>query len=45
VDPKEAITLWERYIQLAATLPTEKDWVDVAKLHLRKLKSQFDKDK
>jgi len=45
VDPKESITLWERYIQLAGSQPTEKDWVDVAKLHLRKLKNQFEKDK
>jgi tetratricopeptide (TPR) repeat protein len=41
VDPREAITLWERYIQLAGPLPAEKDWVDVAILHLRKLKSQY----
>jgi tetratricopeptide (TPR) repeat protein/TolB-like protein len=40
VDPKEAIALWERYIGLAANLPAEKDWVDVARLHLRKLKQQ-----
>lgn len=40
VDPKEAIALWERYIGLASTLPAEKDWVDVARLHLRKLKQQ-----
>ncbi len=43
VDPKEAITLWERYIQLAGSLPSEKDWVDVARLHLRKLRNQLDK--
>jgi tetratricopeptide (TPR) repeat protein len=43
VDPKEAVTLWERYIKLASPLPSEKDWVDVAKLHLRKLKNQLDK--
>jgi tetratricopeptide (TPR) repeat protein len=43
VDAKEAITLWERYIQLAGTQAGEKDWVDVAKLHLKKLKSQLDK--
>jgi hypothetical protein len=43
VDPKESITLWERYIKLASPLPSEKDWVDVAKLHLRKLKNQLDK--
>jgi tetratricopeptide (TPR) repeat protein len=40
VDPREAITLWERYIGLAGNLPSEKDWVDVARLHLRKLRQQ-----
>jgi tetratricopeptide (TPR) repeat protein len=40
VDPKESILLWERYIALATNLPSEKDWVDVAKLHLKKLKQQ-----
>jgi tetratricopeptide (TPR) repeat protein len=40
VDPKESITLWERYIGLAGSLPAEKDWVDVARLHLKKLKQQ-----
>jgi tetratricopeptide (TPR) repeat protein len=43
VDAKEAISLWERYIALAGPLPSEKDWVDVAKLHLKKLKTQQDK--
>jgi cytochrome c-type biogenesis protein CcmH/NrfG len=41
VDPREAIVHWERYIALASSLPAEKDWVDVAKQHLRKLKSQI----
>ena len=40
VDAKEAIVLWERYIALASQLPSEKDWVDVAKQHLRKLRNQ-----
>jgi tetratricopeptide (TPR) repeat protein len=40
VDPMESIMLWERYIALAGNLPAEKDWVDVARLHLRKLKQQ-----
>ena len=40
VDPKEAIAQWERYITLASQLPSEKDWVDVARQHLKKLKSQ-----
>jgi tetratricopeptide (TPR) repeat protein len=41
VDPREAITQWEKYIALASGLPSEKDWVDVARQHLRKLKSQI----
>jgi tetratricopeptide (TPR) repeat protein/TolB-like protein len=45
VDPKESILLWERYIQLAGTQPAEKDWIDMAKLHLRKLRNQFEKEK
>lgn len=40
VDPKEAMSLWERYISLAGSQPSEKDWVDVARLHLKKLKQQ-----
>ena len=40
VDPKAAIGQWERYIELASPLATEKDWVDVARQHLRKLKNQ-----
>lgn len=40
VDPRESIVQWERYIALASQLPSEKDWVDVARQHLRKLKSQ-----
>ena len=39
-DPKEAMAQWERYIALASQLPSEKDWVDVARQHLRKLKGQ-----
>jgi tetratricopeptide (TPR) repeat protein len=41
VDPRESMTLWEQYIALASQLPSEKDWVDVARQHLRKLKSQI----
>ncbi len=40
IDPKEAMTQWERYISLASQLPSEKDWVDVARQHLKKLKGQ-----
>ena len=40
VDPKESMVQWERYIALASQLPSEKDWVDVARQHLRKLKGQ-----
>ena len=41
VEPREAVAQWERYIALASQLPSEKDWVDVARQHLRKLKSQI----
>jgi tetratricopeptide (TPR) repeat protein/TolB-like protein len=41
IDPREAIAQWERYIQLASPLQSEKDWVDVARQHLRKLKGQI----
>ena len=40
-DPRAAVAQWERYIALASQLPSEKDWVDVARQHLKKLKSQF----
>lgn len=41
VDPREAIALWERYIEFASALPSEKDWVDIARQHLRKLRDQL----
>jgi tetratricopeptide (TPR) repeat protein/TolB-like protein len=41
VDAREAIIHWERYIELASPLPAQKDWVDVARQHLRKLKNQL----
>jgi tetratricopeptide (TPR) repeat protein len=41
VDPREAMAQWERYIGIASQLPSEKDWVDVARQHLRKLKNQI----
>lgn len=40
-DPREAIAQWERYIELASPLQSEKDWVDVARQHLKKLKSRI----
>lgn len=42
VDPREAIQRWEHYIQVAVLIPSEKDWVDVARQHLKKLKSQME---
>ncbi|MBI1735972.1 MAG: tetratricopeptide repeat protein [Candidatus Rokubacteria bacterium] len=41
VDPREAIVQWERYIALASQLPSERDWVDVARQHVRKLRNQL----
>jgi superkiller protein 3 len=40
-DPREAIAQWERYIDLASTVATEKEWVDVARQHLRKLRDKY----
>jgi tetratricopeptide (TPR) repeat protein len=40
VDVKKAIEQWERYIELASSLPSEKDWVDIAKKHLAKLRRE-----
>ena len=40
VDVKEAVVQWERYIALASQVATEKEWVDVARQHLRKLKEK-----
>lgn len=45
VDARESIALWERYIELASPIASEKDWVDVARLHLRKLRSELEKEK
>ena len=40
VDPKEAIVQWERYIELASQVATEKEWVDTARQHLKKLRDR-----
>jgi superkiller protein 3 len=40
VDPKRAIEQWELYIELASSLPSEKEWVDIAKKHLNKLRRE-----
>jgi tetratricopeptide (TPR) repeat protein len=40
VDVREAIAQWERYIALASQIATEKEWVDVARQHLRKLRDK-----
>ena len=41
LDPHEAIAQWERYIGIASTVATEKEWVDVARQHLKKLKDKY----
>lgn len=43
VDPKQAIVHWEGYIAIAAQIASEKDWVDMARQHLRKLRGQMEK--
>lgn len=37
LDQEKAIAAWERYIQLASSLPAEKEWLEIAKHHLEKL--------
>lgn len=44
VNVKEAIAQWEQYIELASTLPTEKDWLDIARQHLKKLRASERKE-
>ena len=41
LDRREAIVRWEQYIAVASQIPSERDWVDVAQQHLKKLKSQL----
>jgi tetratricopeptide (TPR) repeat protein len=40
VDPAQAMVQWERYIELASTVASEKEWVDVARQHLKKLREK-----
>ena len=40
VDVREAVVQWERYIELASQIASEKEWVDVARQHLRKLREK-----
>ena len=37
LDVNKAKQQWERYLELAASLPSEKDWKDIARKHLEKL--------
>jgi superkiller protein 3 len=41
LDPREAIAQWDRYIGIASTVATEKEWVDVARQHLKKLHDKY----
>ncbi len=40
VDREKAIAMWEQYIEIASGSPTEKEWLDIARKHLKKLKEQ-----
>ena len=40
VDREKAIAMWEKYIELATRVASEKDWLDIARKHLKKLKEQ-----
>jgi tetratricopeptide (TPR) repeat protein/TolB-like protein len=37
LDVNKAKQQWERYLELAASLPSEKDWTGIARKHLEKL--------
>jgi len=45
VDMEQAIATWMRYIQLASDRPSERDWVDIAKKHLKKLQEKLKESK
>lgn len=38
VDVHEAIARWEHYLEVASELPSEKEWIDIARGHLEKLR-------
>jgi cytochrome c-type biogenesis protein CcmH/NrfG len=41
MDIREAIARWEEYLSVAADLLPEREWLDIAKGHLEKLKRQL----
>jgi tetratricopeptide (TPR) repeat protein len=45
VDISEAMARWEEYLSVASELLTEREWLDIAKGHLEKLKRQLDDPK
>jgi tetratricopeptide (TPR) repeat protein len=40
VSPKEAVARWEEYIEVASELPGEKEWIDIAEQHLKKMRQK-----
>ncbi|MBI3079785.1 MAG: tetratricopeptide repeat protein, partial [candidate division NC10 bacterium] len=40
VSPKEAVVRWEEYIRVASELPGEKEWIDIAEQHLKKMRQK-----
>ena len=38
VDVQEAVVHWEQYLEVASELPSEKEWLDIARGHLEKLR-------
>lgn len=40
IDVKKAITQWETYLEIAVGVQSEKDWVDIARQHLKKLRGK-----
>lgn len=40
LDRDRAIAAWERYLQIAPEQASERDWLDIAKKHLKRLKDE-----
>lgn len=40
VSPKEAVARWEEYIKVASELAGEKEWIDIAEQHLKKMRQK-----
>jgi len=40
VDEEQALSAWKYYIHIASQLPSEREWLDIAKRHVKKLEEK-----